>query len=138
MTHHLARTTDPATSHEAAATTAVGVRGRVLEMIQKLTVSTPQGVSDAQIEQAYQSYAHAYDWPPASPQRLRTARKELVEAGRVTYTGNNGETRYGRRTQLWGPCNRATNTNALGQAFPGLQDAVDMGMNLSIRKGGTS
>lgn len=103
MTHHLARTTDPDTSHEAAASVGVGVRLRVLELIQRMTVKTPQGVSDAQIEQAYQLDAHAYDWPPASPQRLRTARKELVEAGRVTYTGNDGETRYGRRTQLWGP-----------------------------------
>ena len=97
MTTHLARTDDPVTSHEAAETSAKGVKVHVFEMIQHYG-----SITDAQLEQSYPINAHAYGWPTASPSRLRTARVELVREGKVSFTGEYGVTLFGRRNQKWG------------------------------------
>lgn len=102
MTRH-ARNTDPTTSHTAAntATPLTGVKAHILQLI-----TQHPGITDTKLEQTYQLNAHAYDWPPASPSRLRTARHELHTQGHIEPTGNTTPSRYGRPCQEWRVVNR--------------------------------
>lgn len=77
----LARATDPITSDEAAQTVDVaGSQARVLDLLSKFGA-----MADFELVAAAEWY-HA-DGPDYSPQRLRTARHELVGLGLVEDAG---------------------------------------------------
>lgn len=80
-----ARATDPETSHKAAPSTNTQVHWGLTEVLRMY----PHGLPDFKIEAIYNSRAqhHPNQYPPVTAQRLRTARHELVEAGRVADSG---------------------------------------------------
>lgn len=95
-----ARTDDPGTSHEAAATVDLRERHRnVLDVI----LAVPDGMTDEQLWNAYR----AQDKPPQSPSGLRTRRSELVAHGYLVDSGERRRTRHGRRTIVWIPTRKA-------------------------------
>lgn len=87
-----ARTTDPETSHEAAAS----VRNRTATQDEILRVLSEEGPStDERIAGWYES-------PPASPSGIRTRRAELVAQGKVVNTGKRAHVATGRMAIVWG------------------------------------
>jgi len=89
----LARSTDPETSHEAA--TQVNVRASQAEVLRVLRQFGP--LSDVTIQRLSHIHGSRY-W---SPERLRTARKELVVAGLVEWTGKTEKLPSGRSGRVW-------------------------------------
>lgn len=92
--HDLARSTDPDTSHDAAAST--DLRGSRAEVLRILTEFGP--MSDDELLMRHELLGTARRF---TPQRLRTARKALESAGVVQPTGRKVATRYGRAAQEW-------------------------------------
>ena len=93
------RQSDPITSHEAADSNDVKASQRyVLETLQ---VFGP--LADHELVEFYEAEKHliADLFGTFSPSRLRTARKELVEAGLVEFTGKHTMTDHGCRAQVW-------------------------------------
>lgn len=91
-----ARRTDYETSHEAADTNDVeGSRAEVLTILD----AGPQ--DDFQIWEAHDRAVHRFGGPRYTPQRLRTARSELVREGRVEFTGIYHLSPSNRRTRVW-------------------------------------
>ena len=95
-----ARTTDPTTSHEAAAGIDL-IRSQMLVLTfareymgeyftDKGLVSTYRRVVEAEEAQL----------PPLSDSRIRTARRELVDAGLIAFAGYTEPAR-GRRESIW-------------------------------------
>jgi hypothetical protein len=85
------RTTDPITSHEAAESVSGAESQRaVLAALQAVDF----GLADFELE--------ARLFGRFSPERIRTARKELERQGRVEFTGVYRMTRARRRAQVWG------------------------------------
>lgn len=102
----IARTTDPATSHEAAATvTKLGDKQTAVLCIHR---DNPAGITD---EQLIEQYREAIDLDPAVPDQtdsgIRTRRAELVKLGWLEDTGRKGLTASGRGTIIWGLTARA-------------------------------
>jgi hypothetical protein len=96
-----ARSSDPATSHEAAASLdeqALTMRRRAILYV--LRTFGPH--SDEGIALAY-DYAteHGAMLPAQSPSGLRTRRRELVDLGLVVDTGEKALTASGRHTIVW-------------------------------------
>lgn len=93
-----ARTTDPATSHQAAAsvTDLTTKQQAVLDCIHRLGPLTDRG-----LVQTYEALRARNAWPAQSESGLRTRRSELVDLGHIT---SNGTTRLssGRKAHLWG------------------------------------
>lgn len=87
-----ARRTDPLTSHEAADSSNV-ITPR-LWVLMTLTEHGP--LADHEIENRSIREALTY-----TPQRLRTARAELVEMGMVEATGKFRKTRTGHDANVW-------------------------------------
>lgn len=94
----IARTTDPITSHQAAASVReiTKTHERVLEVLERYGPAT-----DEEIERYYFNLAELFDWPKASPSGLRSRRAELVTLGKVFDTGQRGKTASGRQTAIW-------------------------------------
>ena len=92
-----ARTTDPRTSRDAAA--SVDVHADRYRGILHLLIGEP--MSDEQLWCHYTAYQAAYGWPQQSPSGLRTRRRELVDAGYVRASRVEGRTESGRACQLW-------------------------------------
>jgi len=91
-----ARTTDPATSHQAAA--SVGdLRPKQRAVLQVLAAAG--ACTDEQLAAAYAATPGA---PHQSPSGLRTRRAELVELGLVVNTGQRARMRTGRQAIVWG------------------------------------
>ena len=88
------RSTDPDTSWEAAAS----ITPAALSDLQKwvLATLTAKAMTDGELVDA-SLHAGRY----ATPQRIRTARKELTDAGRVEWSGLCSLTTYSRKTQIW-------------------------------------
>lgn len=85
-----ARPTDPATSHQAAATVAATTgRQVVLETLR----AHPAGLCDEELV--------AVVGDRLSPSGARTRRRELVDAGLVADSGIRRRTRAGRKTIVW-------------------------------------
>lgn len=96
-----ARLSDPDTSHEAADSTTNKRAASQAEVIRILTEF--HMLADHQIVQAHQAIQERIgEDPKFSPQRLRTARHELVEFGLVKFTGLYTLTPSGRRARVWG------------------------------------
>lgn len=96
-----ARRTDPATSHEAAASVTVlnETHVRILRLLDVWVgnATYPHGLTD---EELLHIWADQYD-EQISPSGLRSRRSELVRAGRVVDSGERGTTAAGRRCIVW-------------------------------------
>lgn len=88
-----ARNTDPATSHEAAATVQPKASTRIRDEILR-TLFHLGPMTDEQI-------AEHLSWLNASPSGLRTRRAELVAAGLIEQDSADGRTSSGRRCAVW-------------------------------------
>ena len=90
-----ARSTDPETSHEAAAKVKgiTQVQGRILACL-----SIQGKLTDEELSEVYHSY---YPEHPVTDQSLRSRRSELVARGAVRFAGDYGYTRAGGRTRRW-------------------------------------
>lgn len=91
--HILARTTDPPTSHEAAASLSqihiTMTRQHILDILDK----NRDGLTDEQIAERFTM--------PFTPSGIRTRRSELVAGGLVVDTGRKALTRSRRRAIVW-------------------------------------
>lgn len=96
MTH--ARTTDPATSHEAAASVS-GVTDKRHACL--LAVQAIAPCTDEDLWAYYSSTAAQRGWPMQSPSGLRTRRAELVRDGSLRDSGMRSRTPAGRRCIVW-------------------------------------
>jgi len=96
---NLVRSTDPETSHEAAASIAAergGSRSAVLAVLALIGPCT-----DTALIQAYLDLAALGELPQQSASGIRTRRKELVVAGRVADTGERVALISGRHSIVW-------------------------------------
>lgn len=94
-----ARTTDPHTSHQAAATVTdiTRLQANVLALFHH------QGdMTDAELIDLYRQMADGGDYPPASESGIRTRRSELVALRRLTDTGRRALTPANRRCIVFG------------------------------------
>lgn len=94
-----ARNTDPKTSHEAAASVALGdINQTQRAIVALLTIN--QMTDDDLFDRFFQGAEKGY-WKHASQQGVRSRRSELVKLGVVrakAYT----KTKFGRTTTVWG------------------------------------
>ena len=100
----LARTTDPSTSHEAAARADLnGSEAEVLEILRRGTPLTDQSIFF--VHQDNLKRARGALFPRKvrsySESRLRTARKELQRRGLVEWTGETRKLSSGRSSRVW-------------------------------------
>lgn len=92
-----ARTSDPITSHEAAASIAPeDLRPRLAAVLNLLAAFGP--MTDELLARHYRNYPNL---PKQSPSGLRTRRSELVELGLVAASGEYDYTASGRRSIKW-------------------------------------
>lgn len=97
--HEKARTTDPETSFEAAAS-VTKVRASQEAILGILRDHGP--LTDEQIALVYENRVkQGADVPRQSPSGLRTRRDELVKQGKVRDSEERGTTASGRRTIIW-------------------------------------
>lgn len=95
-----ARTTDPSTSHEAAAT-VTKMPARQLEVL-TIHRDNPGGLSDEQvIDQHIERFTYDHTVRPQTDSSIRTRRSELVAAGWLEDSGRRGRTKAGRSTIIW-------------------------------------
>jgi hypothetical protein len=95
-----ARSTDPMTSHAAAA--SVGDLRPNQRAVLGLLRCHPGGLTDEQMVVHYQDSRRGHPEVPAQTESgLRTRRKELVDAGLVVDTGEKRKTAAGRATKVW-------------------------------------
>jgi hypothetical protein len=95
-----ARSTDPATSHQAAASvnTDSHNHGRILGLLKTFR----DGLTDEQLRDEWAIAANrVMGWPPISDSGLRSRRSELVRAGKVVDSGEKGRTAAGRACTIW-------------------------------------
>jgi len=97
-----ARTTDPETSHAAAASLE-----RLTERRQAVwAVLAEYGpLTDEALVSIYDQLADDGLIPPQSPSGVRTRRNELAKLGLVADTGQRGTTISGRMAMLWASVN---------------------------------
>ena len=96
-THTLHRTNDPETSVEAAA--HVDETGARAEVLWYLSI---EPLADHELYNRYEADSRMVgDTHLYTPQRLRTARAELVASGRVQFAGIYRLTPTGGRTRVW-------------------------------------
>jgi hypothetical protein len=100
LPHFRARRTDPATSHDAAdsidAETVADSKDEVLFL---LTSFGP--MADHELVERHEREVYLNLYRHYSPQRLRTARRELVDAGRVEAGVGWTKTPSGRKAIIW-------------------------------------
>lgn len=104
----LARATDPATSHAAAAKVRplrTTVRSRV-QAILAATAAGRNGMTHDEIIAAYRRYSLRLGWPSASDSSIRTRCKELERDGLVQRVPTEdgaalGRSRFGRPSVRW-------------------------------------
>jgi hypothetical protein len=93
-----ARRTDPSTSHEAADVNDVHTSiGAVLDCLRE-----DGPMTDERIEVRLHELKYKF-----TGQRLRTARKALVEGGHVRFTGEKALTSRGNKSKIWEAVPRA-------------------------------
>lgn len=102
-----ARRTDPATSHEAAASLSSDKLRRsqeaVLRVLREGEPFTGKPMTDERLVEAYEQCVRLWQcqYPKQSPSGIRTRRKELVERGFVKAMGTT-VLASGRRAIVWG------------------------------------
>ena len=95
-----ARTSDPATSHAAAASVNGKLRETQNAVLRLLRLDGD--LSDDQLLAAYDNRRrHDSGFPPQSPSGLRTRRRELVALGLVRDSGRRTTTYSGRAAIVW-------------------------------------
>lgn len=97
----LARLTDPATSHEAAASVKdiTATQNAILKLLSGMPMSDEDLIFYYQ--QQVRMGADSYDFPRASESGIRSRRAELVRLGRVVDTGERNITQSGRKAIIW-------------------------------------
>lgn len=90
-----ARGTDPRTSHLAAKASPEKL-SRTQEHVMACLVVGP-----ATHDELVARMADYFRDFPVSPQRIRTACKELESKGLVRYSGRDGLSQYGKPSQMW-------------------------------------
>ena len=93
------RGTDDISSHEAA--DGSNVTGSRLEVMSILGATPDTMLADHEIYAEHVHLTYQFNIRPYTPQRLRTARAELVEAGLVRASGIYRLTPTGYRAQVW-------------------------------------
>jgi len=93
-----ARTEDPETSHEAAAS-VTGITEK--QQAVWLLLGEPRTDPDLAVEYMRRHREQPDTFPKQSMSGLRTRRSELVDAGKVHFTGEYLNTPSGRRAMLW-------------------------------------
>lgn len=93
-----ARTTDPDTSHEAAAsvTNLTGTQRAISWLFDKFGELT-----DEQLQAHYRRLIYQGDAPAASESGIRSRRAELVARGVITDTGKRSKMLSGRNAIVW-------------------------------------
>jgi hypothetical protein len=91
--HHLARPSDPETSHEAAKSLRQVKITETRQRILNLLKASSEGLTDGEIA--------SYLGNVASLSGLRTRRAELVAGGYVVDSGARRQTPAGRRSIVW-------------------------------------
>lgn len=93
-----ARTTDPATSHENGPSANTAVHAGV-----RMILSKNGRLPHFKIVEIYTDWMHMDPamFPPATPQRIRTATHELVEANMVENSGHRRKNERGRSCIEW-------------------------------------
>lgn len=91
-----ARTTDPRTSHEAAASVS-----NVTETQQNIYTLLVFPMTDDELVDAYDRMAGSNGWKLASPSGIRSRRAELVDLGLVKDTGERRKSWSGRQAIVW-------------------------------------
>ena len=89
-----ARSTDPETSHAAAAS-ITDLRERQQAVLQ--TLKEYRSLTDEELVLFYDQT----EYPPQSPSGLRTRRSELVRKGLVEFTGDKRPLESGRLGRVW-------------------------------------
>lgn len=101
-TRTLARATDPATSHAAAAEAVERTRTIRERVALILGAAGPAGLTHDEIIGHYRRQAARLGWKPASDSGIRTRVRELVAAGAVERVpAEIGRSRYGRASIVW-------------------------------------
>jgi hypothetical protein len=91
-----ARRTDPATSHQAAASVKMGdTHNRIL------TILADGGATDEELYAVWQVKVLDQGWPRVSQSGVRSRRSELVRKGKVVDSGEKGRTVAGRACTIW-------------------------------------
>ncbi len=90
-----ARTNDPITSKIAAGLLTEEDLSKLQQDLYKLLAAEP-----ATHDRLYDRY-RAADLPPRSPQRVRTAVREMVDGGLVRAAGELGESGFHNPSQVW-------------------------------------
>lgn len=93
-----ARTSDPITSHLAAASISMDHKVNVRTVILKLLELTD--MTDPDLCQAYQNLVYIGQAPKASDQHIRTSRNELHKLGLIHVVGL-AKTESGRAARVW-------------------------------------
>jgi hypothetical protein len=95
-----ARNSDPITSHEAAATITTPELLTRMQMVEKLLKAWP--MADEELVGLFNAAAIAGLCKMASPQGIRTARANLVKAGKVqAIEGVFAKTEMGNNAHIW-------------------------------------
>ena len=95
-----ARRTDPETSHEAAAS-VVKLTLRQAAVLRCFQDTAPLSDTELAEEYHYRPEEEPPWYPLQSESGLRTRRRELVDKGRLRFSGEYGLTASGRRTRIW-------------------------------------
>lgn len=96
MTH--ARTSDPITSHLAAASISMSQSINVRTVVLKLL--SLSDMTDPELCDAYRNLVYIGQAPKASDQHIRTQRNELHKLGLLHVIGTT-ETESGRQARIW-------------------------------------
>lgn len=96
--HTLARTTDPVTSHEAAE--QVDPNRSQAAVLKFADQYLARFFTDKGLVVTYQRVRETAGFPELSDSRIRTARRELVEAHRIAFAGYTTPAK-GRRESIW-------------------------------------
>ena len=91
-----ARTLDPSTSHQAAASV-----GNLTDTKRAILILLQTAMTDNEMIQRYQANAHAGFVPMASESGIRSRRAELVADGFVEDSGAREKLPSGRNAILW-------------------------------------
>lgn len=92
----VARKTDPATSHEAAASVT-----NITETQQAILTLLTWPKTDEDLVDVYYQMADSNGWRHASPSGIRSRRAELTARGLIEDTGGRVKLRSGRFAILW-------------------------------------
>jgi hypothetical protein len=94
-----ARRSDPATSHQAAASVKMGdTHQRIIVLLNN---HPGGGATDEELYAEWQFRVRNQDWPRVSQSGVRSRRSELVRAGKVVDSGEKGTTAAGRACTIW-------------------------------------